>query len=104
MLPASQTETILLLRQQNTNKNDDNLKPTLAIRIDKVHIFWEAKIFCKISTLLLSVCTVDKSKMEISQNFVAFSEYTYWIAITEKMKKTTNNYKAWYITQLGYVQ
>ena len=29
-----------------------------------------------ISTLLLSVCTVDKSKVEISQNFVAFSEYT----------------------------
>ena len=28
------------------------------------------------STLLLSVCTVDKSKVEISQNFVAFSEYT----------------------------
>jgi hypothetical protein len=24
----------------------------------------------------LSVCTVDKSKVEISQNFVAFSEYT----------------------------
>ena len=31
---------------------------------------------CKISTLLLSVCTVDKSEVEISQNFVAFSEYT----------------------------
>ena len=24
----------------------------------------------------MSVCTVDKSKVEISQNFVAFSEYT----------------------------
>ena len=24
----------------------------------------------------MSVCTVDKSKEEISQNFVAFSEYT----------------------------
>ena len=31
---------------------------------------------CEISTLLLSVCTVDKSKVEISQNFVAFSDYT----------------------------
>ena len=31
--------------------------------------------FCEISTLLLSVCTVDKSKGKISQNFVAFSEY-----------------------------
>ena len=36
----------------------------------------KATKFCKISTLLLSVCTVDKSKVEISQNFVAFSEYT----------------------------
>ena len=35
----------------------------------------KATNFCEISTLLLSVCTVDKSKVEISQNFVAFSEY-----------------------------
>ena len=32
--------------------------------------------FCEISTLLLSVCTADKSKVEISKKFVAFSEYT----------------------------
>ena len=36
----------------------------------------KAPKFCKISTLILSVCTVDKSKVEISQNFVAFSECT----------------------------
>ena len=36
----------------------------------------KATKFCEISTLLLTVCTVDKSKVEISQNFVAFSEYT----------------------------
>ena len=35
----------------------------------------KATQFCKISTLLLSVYIVDKSKVEISQNFVAFSEY-----------------------------
>ena len=35
----------------------------------------KATKFCKILTLLLSVCTVDKSKVKISQNFVAFSEY-----------------------------
>ena len=34
----------------------------------------KATKFCEISTLLLSVLTVDKSKAEISQNFVAFSE------------------------------
>ena len=31
--------------------------------------------FCKISTLLLTGTTQDKGKLEISQNFVAFSEY-----------------------------
>ena len=31
--------------------------------------------FCKISTLLLSTVHTEKSKVEISQNFVAFSEY-----------------------------
>ena len=36
----------------------------------------KATKFCEISTFLLSVCTVDKSKVEILQNFVAFSEYT----------------------------
>ena len=35
----------------------------------------KATKFCEISTLLLSVCTEDKSKVKISQNFVAFSEY-----------------------------
>ena len=35
--------------------------------------------FCEIFTLLLSVYTVDKSKVDISQNFVAFSEYTNFI-------------------------
>ena len=33
----------------------------------------KATKFCKISALLLSVCAVNKSKVEISQNFAAFS-------------------------------
>ena len=32
----------------------------------------KATKFCEIFFLLLSVCTVDKSKGKISQNFVAF--------------------------------
>ena len=36
----------------------------------------KATKFCKISTFLLSVCTIDKSKVEISQKILAFSEYT----------------------------
>ena len=35
----------------------------------------KATRFCEISTLLLTACTVVKRKVEISQNFVAFSEY-----------------------------
>ena len=31
--------------------------------------------FCKISTVDLTVATLDKSTVEISQKFVAFSEY-----------------------------
>ena len=41
----------------------------------------KATKFCEISPLLLSVCTVDKSKGEILQNFVAFSEYTNFIRL-----------------------
>ena len=35
----------------------------------------KATIFCEIFPLLLTVCTVVKSKGKISRNFVAFSEY-----------------------------
>ena len=35
----------------------------------------KATKFCEISTLLLSTVHTNKSKVEISQNFVAFSEY-----------------------------
>ena len=37
--------------------------------------FEKATNFCEIFTLLLTVCTVVKRKVKISQNFVAFSEY-----------------------------
>ena len=36
----------------------------------------KAKIFCKISTFDLSYVVPVKSAVEISQNFVTFSEYT----------------------------
>ena len=40
----------------------------------------KATKFCEIFPLLLTVCTVVKSKGKISQNFVAFSEYMNFIA------------------------
>ena len=47
----------------------------------------KAKKFCKIFTLLLTVCTVVKSKVKISQNFVAFSEYMNFNRAFNRMKK-----------------
>ena len=41
----------------------------------------KATKFCEISTLLLTVCTVVKFKVEISQNFVPFSEYMNFTSI-----------------------
>ena len=38
----------------------------------------KATKFCEIFTLLLTVCTVVKSKVKIFQNFVAYSEYIYF--------------------------
>ena len=35
----------------------------------------KATKFCEIFTLLFTVCTVVKSKVKFSQNFVTFSEY-----------------------------
>ena len=46
---------------------------------DKDHILLEGQKFCKISTLYLTVLHTVKSKMEISQNFVTFSEYMNFI-------------------------
>ena len=43
--------------------------------INKIHIFWEATKFCKISIVDLSNVVMVKPTVEISQKFVAFSEY-----------------------------
>ena len=42
--------------------------------------FEKATKFCKISTLLLSYVVPVKSKVEMLQNFVAFSEYMNFIS------------------------
>ena len=43
----------------------------------------KATKFCEIFTLLLSVCTVDKSKVKISQNFVAFPDYVNFMIVVD---------------------
>ena len=42
----------------------------------------KATKFCEISTLILSYVVQVKSKVEISQNFVAFSEYMNFNGLT----------------------
>ena len=51
----------------------------MLFRVEKFIYSEKATKFCKISTLLLTVCTAVKSKGKISQNFVAFSEYMNFI-------------------------
>ena len=53
------------------------VKPSLTISVFIENRIYSEKAttFCKISTLLLSYVVPVKSKVEISQNFMAFSEY-----------------------------
>ena len=46
----------------------------------------KATKFCEIFPLLLTVCTVVKSKEKISQNFVAFSEYMNFISLLSDLE------------------
>ena len=46
----------------------------------------KATKFCEISTLFLTGTTWDKSKVKISQNFVAFSEYMNFKSSYEQLK------------------
>ena len=51
----------------------------LILKIVKFIYSEKSTKFCEIFPLLLTVCTVVKSKGKISQNFVAFSEYMNFI-------------------------
>ena len=70
-----------LLDNQNSNRKNKLLSaPSIWLRYIWAYVLKfiyseKATKFCKIFPLLLSVCTVVKSKGKISQNYVAFSEY-----------------------------
>ena len=59
----------------------------------------KAKKFGEIFTLLLTVCTVVKSKVKISQNFVSFSEYMNFNIIL-KGHVTSSVYRATFLVLL----
>ena len=52
----------------------------------KRSLFWDGHKILEISTLPLSYVVPVKSKVKISQNFVAFSEYINFILCPEKDK------------------
>ena len=52
----------------------------------------KATRFCEISTVDLTVTTKDKSMVEISQNFVAFSEYMNVNCLRQKITRTQMNW------------
>ena len=54
-----------------------------SINLSKYIYAEKATKFCEVSALLLTICsTAVKSKVEIPQNFVAFSEYMNFILLT----------------------
>ena len=56
------------------NYYDVELCTVLVLLVKFIHSE-KARKFCEIFTLLLTGTALDKSKVKISQNFVAFSEY-----------------------------
>ena len=60
----------------------------------------KAKTFCEILTLLLTVCTVVKSKVKITQNFVAFSEYMNFKKLIRLFSKNSSNQGVDFVTLL----
>ena len=64
-------------RDKNKYRQSSALHGFLTTWFSKIKFIYSEKAtkFCEIFTLLLTVCTVVKSKVKISQNFVVFSEY-----------------------------
>ena len=64
----------------------------LQIHSFKVHIYPEkATKFFKIFPLILTACTVVKSKVEVSQNFVVFSEYMNFKKVVKYLPAPSGN-------------
>ena len=74
-------------------------------QVVKFVFYKKATKCCKISTLLLSVCTVDKSKVEISQKILAFSEYMNFKYVFERMNENIDDVKvSSTLTYATYIQ
>ena len=70
----------IIIKVQWWAKSGFKKNSILSVKIFVKFIYSEkATKFCKISILLLTGTTQDKSKVEILQNFVAFSEYMNFI-------------------------
>ena len=86
--PWNLTRNVLIILQKVTKmRNAQNVKSRMkklfetSYKLVKFIYFQKAIKYCKISTLLLSYVVSVESKVEISQNFVAFSEYINFISL-----------------------
>ena len=86
--PWNLTRNVLIILQKvNKMRNAQNVKSRMkklfetSYKLGKFIYFQKAIKYCKISTLLLSYVVSVESKVEISQNFVAFSEYINFISL-----------------------
>ena len=68
-----------LLRAQRCRKELNSSEQI----VNFIYVFWEGHKICKMFTLLLSYVVPVKSKVKISQNFVAFPEYMNFMAKAE---------------------
>ena len=76
----------LFIRKLNRKVHIKYLAKML-IGLKKFIYFEKAKQFCEIFTLLLTGTRWDKSKVKISPNFVAFSEYMNFIELLWMLHK-----------------
>ena len=86
--PWNLTRNVLIILQKvNKMRYAQNVKSRMkklfetSYKLVKFIYFQKAIKYCKISTLLLSYVVSVESKVEISQNFVAFSEYINFISL-----------------------
>ena len=70
-----------------------SIKPVILLWTLKFIYSEKATKFCKISTLLLTVLHTVNNKMEISQNFVAFSEYMNFSDVLFSMNHAVHTYQ-----------
>ena len=81
------SDQVILQLTCSLDRTDNEFRISFLLSHSIFFIYFDkATKACKISTLLLSVCSADKNKVEIQQNFVAFSEYMNFTSLSKESK------------------